>query len=150
MSRELDERVAKAMGWHWDDDWGCLIPPEQKATPGEMWTGWHRDHDDDVLHREPAPGAAFNRIVYNGNFTKIILPEVSTDWAAAWQVVEWMAENRGHGFFLIQDWHGPVVAMSGYYKASFIDQEHWANAASAPEAICRAFLAAMEATCDNS
>ena len=150
MSRELDVRVAKAMGWHWDDDWGCLIPPEQKATPGEMWTGWQYDEEDDAFVRRPTSGTAINGTVYNGNFTKIILPEYSTNIEAAWQVVEWMAENRGHGFFLIQDWHGPVVAMSGYYKVSFIDQAHWANAASAPEAICRAFLAAMEATCDNS
>ena len=141
MSRELDERVARARGWHWDDDWGCLIPPEQKAKPGEMWTGWHRDHDGDDLHRQPVPGAAINRIVYNGDMSKIILPEYSTDIAAAWQVVEWMITGKPWECYLTHQTDGWDCDFSHPGAMGVMAQ----TAPTAPEAICLAFLAAIEA-----
>lgn len=118
--RELDVRIAEALGWKVIryEDGGISVQPVQRYP--------YTTHI--VYCPEDPPMANWNP---------------STDIAAAWELVEWFAKHRGDGFFLIQDWHGPITAGSGYYKASFLDQAHWANAPTAPEAICRAFLAAM-------
>jgi len=139
MNKKLDAQVAKAMGWHWDDDWECLIPPEQKAKPSEMWTGWHRDDDEDDLHREPVPGAAIPGIVYNGNFTKVILPEHSTDDAAMWQVVRCMRER---GWYVAIDWDSRGCSVWISAESKF---PAWVTGPEPAEAVCRAFLAAVEA-----
>ena len=146
MTRELNVQVAEAMGWRWDDAWGCLIPPEQTAGPDEMWTDWHYDHEGDDLHREPAPGAAISGIVYNGNFTKIILPEHSTDIAAAWPLLEiaraWKFSKR-HCFFsaLSDSVNDRVVSEGTRYR---LDWFSGLLLLLEPADICRAFLAALK------
>ena len=144
MSRELDVRVAEALGGRRDDDWGCLIPPEQKAKPDEMWPDWQTDGVD--TWREPVKGHSIEGIVYNGNFTKVIMPHYSTDIAAAWSLVEqfdhfrlahvgetWQVEWAYCGNFhphVMSDATGPRCAC------------RVETAPTAPEAICRAFLKA--------
>jgi len=146
MSRELDVRVAEVMGWHWDDDWGCLIPPEQKAKPDEMWTGWHRDNADDDLHRQPVPEAVVSGIVYDGNLSKIVLPEYSTDndiaaavmedWIEA-DVVLWVRYVQGLRSVVLQNETGEVPDNDESLPGTFVR--------ATPEQRCLAFLAAMEA-----
>ena len=153
MSRDLDVRVAEAMGWRWDDDWECLIPPEQKAKPAEMWTDW-LDNGDGDEYREPVKANTVSGIVYNGNFTKIHLPEFSTDISAAWQVVEWM-KAHGYTYCLSGEedgsagmWFGkPEWFTDDLYQSRTLP---WGRAGTAPEAICLAFLTALEATCAQS
>jgi len=141
MSRELDERVARAMGWHWDDDWGCLIPPEQTGKPEEMWTDWI-DNGYGEEHRAPIKANIVSGTVYNGNFTKIILPEFSSDIAATWQVVEWMITGK--------IWECYIEHQTDGWECSFCEPANkggYGKAPTAPEAICLSFLAAVEEQC---
>lgn len=89
--REMDLRVAEMMGWRWDGDWGCLIPPEQIARPSEMWTDWHAGLHSYEVYREPVKENLVSGIVYSGDSSKIIMPQWSTDIAAAWEVAEKMS-----------------------------------------------------------
>lgn len=144
MSRKLDVRVAEAMGWHWDDDWGCLIPPEQKAKPSEMWTDWIDDGNGDK-YREPIKCHSVIGIVYSGNFTKIILPEYSSDITVAWRVVEWM---RAKGWYFILRWEDAGCSVS-FGKPEWDTSDLYQSrtlptgrSGIVSEAICLAFVAA--------
>jgi len=87
-NEELDVQVAvEVMGWHWDDDWNCYIPPEQKAKPSEMW---RLAVDVGRYVEEPIPENHVPGIAYNGLATQIIMPAWSSDIAAAWKVLERM------------------------------------------------------------
>ncbi len=140
MSRELDVQVAEAMGWHWDDDWGCLIPPEQKAKPDEMWLDWQYDKETHESWRDPALGAAISGIVYNGNFTKIHLPEYGSDIAAARIMEDWINDHCDRLHYV--EAMVSVLRKDGVLPTS---QEWvwWAIAYATPEQRCRAFLTAM-------
>ena len=156
MSREIDVRVAEAMGWHWDDGWGCLIPPEQKASPEEMWTDWQYDGDDGSWWKEPIPGTHVNGVVYNGSSSKIILPEYRTSIAAARAMEDWIEEHGDPiryavalGGIVEQDWRETdTIDMMPW--ADFMRGRDWRLAHATPGQRCRAFLAAMEATCEPS
>jgi hypothetical protein len=87
MGKELDAMVAeKIMGWYWDDDWDCLIPPEQVAKPSEMYVRVS------AFVWEPNGQNLVNGVAYNGDLTKIILPNYSTDISDAWKIVERMTQ----------------------------------------------------------
>jgi len=143
MSREMDERVARAMGWHWDDDWGCLILPQQTAKPCEMWTDWEYDEDADAYVRRPTSGTV-SGVVYNGNFTKIVLPEYSTGIAAARQMEDWI-EEHGSPLRYARAMLGRVFILEPDPVPDCDEQLWWMLLHATPEQRCRAFLAAMEA-----
>jgi hypothetical protein len=70
-----------------------------------------------------------------------VVPRYSTDIAAAWQVVEWSIE-RGYDIDVAIDNDGAEVV----FIPDRCPGETWLERApTAPEAICLAFLAAMEA-----
>ena len=115
MSRELDALVAeKVMGW-----W-------QRTHPEGLWVDWHRP---------------------SGHYADAV-PAFSTDIAAAWEVVEKIHENCGPNrwCFRLEDvgqatnrpigayWCATFEKYSTYYSATEL---------TAPEAICRAALAAV-------
>lgn len=146
MSRELDATVAEVMGWHWDDDWGCLIPPEQTAKPREMWTDWQTDGID--TWREPIKGHAVSGIVYNGNFTKVILPEYSAGIAAARTMEDWIAAQNGVWWRYAHAMD--VVLLEDGGIASQNEEDYaWALLRATPEQRCRAFLKAMGVEVEN-
>ncbi len=98
---ELQVAVAtEVMGWHWDEAWDCLIPPEQKAKPDEMWTDWELDPGG--WFREPIKGTMVSGVSYNGDSSKIILPDYPSDIAAAMRVVEKMRESDDETKFKFQ------------------------------------------------
>ena len=129
-NRELDAKVAELMKWHWDDAWGCLIPPEQKAKPSEMWTEWKTDAEG--LFREPIKGAMVSGLSYNGDSSKVILPHFSTDIAAALPVLEKWTDAE-------------IEKAGGNYRVTLIGAPIvTADAETLPLAICRAALKAVE------
>jgi hypothetical protein len=79
---ELDARIAtEVMGWRFDERWGQIVPPEQKAGPDEMLErcdgGW-----------SAVNGTAVVGLSYNGDLTAIHIPQYSTNIADAWRVLE--------------------------------------------------------------
>jgi len=92
-----NELVAmEILGWRWDDDWGCLVPPGQTAKPSEMWSDWKDGLDEDGFpyeYCEPIQGCTVQGLVYNGGFTKVVLPDFQGDDAAACQVIDRMVEQ---------------------------------------------------------
>ena len=116
--REIDAKVAKALGWEvWRyKDGGISIRDGQGS--------WH------IAFCPSDPSLTWGP---------------STDIAAAWQVVEWMAArgwyygiaNRGDGTEAWFGWPGWATESTG--MSVLLLQ---ANADTAPLAICRAFLAA--------
>ena len=144
--QELDALVAeRVMGWKQDEDWGCLIPPQQRAKPTEMWTPWQRDKNRDVF-REPVKGAAVSGIVYSGDFSSIYLPEWSTDIAAAWKVLDKL--DKDWRISIHQMWDGKAWQCSLEPAGGLtLDPEVprggvFANADTPALAICRAALKA--------
>jgi hypothetical protein len=143
---ELNAKMAELMGWHWDDDWGCLIPPEQFFKPSEMWTEWKFDDDDEgALYREPVKGAMVSGISYNGDSSKIILPDYQGDIAAAMQVFEWLRDRYFSLKIIVWD-HTDKVAIVGHkrqgHNENLGDLEVEAN--TLPLAICLAARMAVE------
>ena len=138
MTKELDVQVAQAMGWHWDDEWGCLIPPEQKAKPAELWTDWQYDGDDDSWWRKPTPGTAVSGIVYNGDMSKIILPEFGADIVAS-RTMERALTTPGQQSDYVYALSTIVTKGVVYPSKEWV----WRMMSATPEQRCRAFLAAM-------
>ena len=139
--RELDAIVAeKVMGWHYDSAWDCLIPPEQRAKPNEMWTEW--EADDDGLVRKPINENYVTGIVYTGDTQKIVLPYYSTDIADAWKVVERLDYKSHTNFSLYTigaNWFCFFKEENVKMDYSWVN-EYEARADTAPLAICRAAL----------
>lgn len=137
--QELDVLVAKAMGWRWDDDWGCLIPPEQIAKPDEMWTDWQW-HVDGGSYRVPVKKHYVSGIKYNGNLTKVVLPHYITDIAAARVMEDWL---EGKGPDQIKAYTTELCSTVGYNHHWTNLKLLWAVAHATPEQRCLAFLKAM-------
>ena len=135
----MDALVAeRVMGWRYSPGWECHIPPEQIAMPDEMWTDWQ--HDAGEFWKEPIKEHHVSGIVYSGDFSKIIMPQWSRDIAAAWEVVEKMAELIGPisvawGSFGTEGNMASVMALVGIPPGVV--------APTAPLAICRAALLAV-------
>ena len=140
MSRELDVQVAQVLGWHWDNKWGCMIPPAQVAGPDEMWTDW-LDNGYGEEYRKPIKAYCLSGVVYNGNFTKILLPEYSTDIVASRTMEDWVEENR------LQARYAQAMVASFLYLDDPIpdtdEQFWWALLHATPEQRCLAFLSAV-------
>lgn len=143
--RELDALVAeKVMKWRWDNDWDCLIPPEQKAKPSEMWTDWQPGLTEDW--REPVKENHVPGVRYNGDSSKIILPHYSTNIAAAWEVVEKLQVTH----YVNVNIHTPFFDGElhwCYFELHKHTDTHplWsASGNTTPLAICRAALKAVE------
>jgi len=106
---ELNKAVAiEVMGWRWDDDWGCLIPPEQIAKPSEMWTERKEKLNADLrtyeVYRDPIPEHHIEGIVYNDNCTKVILPDYQGGMGEAWKVVDKVADSYHCAFSVTRLW----------------------------------------------
>lgn len=139
VGRELDAAVAeRVMGWEWFTavNVNVLVPPEHHWRVQRSWRipGKHGEEDD-------IDSARFYDS-RNGGKQAPVVPAYSTNIAAAWLVVE---ELTAHGLRLSLDMFG-----GDPWWAEFAD-ERWergaqATAPTAPEAICRAALAAMEVT----
>ena len=128
--KELDTKMAELMGWHWDNDWDCLIPPEQKAKPSEMWTEFK--FDDEGIYREPIKGAMISGVSYNGDSSKVILPRYSRDIAAA--------------LLLIKDETDFSIEKAGEnYHVLIVRTMSEGSGKTLPLAICRAAVMAAEA-----
>ena len=124
---ELDKLVAeKVMGWVLTQD-----------GPGEG--AWEDDYSADYGRWMPSdsPGA--------GPHAWETVPSYSTNIAAAWEVVEKVSE--------LSDGHFTLMKFTTHYRAGFQTPvpydsddrfEHWSVADTAPLAICRAALAAVE------
>jgi hypothetical protein len=121
MSRELDKQIAALMGWTWNGK-----------------TAWS------------PTGSANARVRDDGTPIDDPWPFYSTDIAAAWEVVEKISGPEDRNFNIGRRSYG-----TGEWKASF----HWrdgsrepayGNATTAPEAICRAALAAFKEKNDAS
>jgi len=144
---ELDALVVeKVMGWRWDEDWGCLIPPEQTAKPSEMWTDWQKEWDAETrsyeVYREPVRENLVSGIVYSGDSSKIITPRYSTDIAAAWEVALRMIRvPYSYEFYLCQQTDGWDVSFQHPG-----DKGGQAHGETASLAVCRAALKAVEGT----
>lgn len=138
MSRELDAAVAQALGWHWDNKWGCMIPPTQVAPPDEMWTDWLDDGGGEE-YREPIKAYCLSGVVYNGNFTKIILPEYSADIAASRTMEDWIDE---HGLQARYAMAVMSVFLEGDRVPDHDELLWWMLLHATPEQRCLAFLKA--------
>ena len=130
---ELDARIAtEVMGWRFDERWGQIVPPEQKAGPHEIWQPCWDDRDRyEIVDANVVDGVGYT--LCDGR-AKIMIPSYSTDIADAWRVLESFAPDC--------IWAIGVHA-SGYYAAiSGKDAEAGPMqiAATAPLAICRAAL----------
>jgi hypothetical protein len=157
---KINELIAtEVMEWHWSDDWGCLVPPEQKAKPDEMWTPWTLGEEG--WTRKAIEGAAVPGVTYSGIMETVRMPDWTGNIADAWKVVEWIRQNG----YIIKFWSpngGPykgqweviawkrIVSATGEddpeMQAVFEDTEEigtgidMAPAATAPLAICLAAL----------
>ena len=120
---ELDARIAtEVMGWRFDERWGQIVPPEQKAGPFNMWRR--------TAHgQEPIPGTAIVGISYNGDLTAIHVPKYSTDIADAWRVLEHL-QRRARG----DSWNEFAYTRAGNLRLSRM------KASEAALAICQAAL----------
>jgi len=120
MSRELDARVARAMGWKSDPDHGWDVA---------VWI--HPDRG--VCLRDDVDGVPF----------------YSTDIAAARTMEDWIEEHNLHLRYAMA-MLGCVFILEPDPVPDCDEQLWWMLLHATPEQRCRAFLAAMEATCDNS
>lgn len=102
---EMNKLIAtEVMGWRWDDDWGCLVPPEQVAKPSEMWTDWQEGIDEDgstYWYWEPVPGTMVSGVAYNGDASKVILPDFSGDDGQALKVAKKVMNDDFRNHFRI-------------------------------------------------
>lgn len=112
--RELDVRVAEALGWkHYHSTrlpW-LMVPPECES---------------DLASDDPALVIAE-------------IPDYSTDISAAWGLVE-----RINGYIETREYSYGYSEVDWY--SSDADEHYFGRGAKTPEAICRAFLAAMGKT----
>jgi len=140
--REMDVLVAeKVMGWRYSPGWECHIPPEQIAMPDEMWTDWQ--HDAGEFWKEPIKEHHVSGIVYNGDSSKIIMPQWSTKIADAWKVVEKMHKGQ---WMCDLSWRDDVCYGRIVWAVDFVTKDGRCESAddeSAPLAICRAALLAV-------
>ena len=133
-SRALDAQVAeRVMGWKW---YGMSPAFAELAGQDHPWVG-RRALREDASNGVWTVEATLDMPVHDDFST---FPRYSTDMAAAWLVVEKLAAQ---GLRLSLDAFG-----GDPWWAEFAD-EKWergaqATAPTAPEAICRAALAAME------
>ena len=93
----IDAWAAKdVMEWKYSADWNQIIPPEQKAKPDEMWSEWYWEGYDEV--KKPINENHVSGVSYGGDSRTIIIPKYSTDIAAAWVLVEKVADLHGCQF----------------------------------------------------
>lgn len=151
MSRELDARVAKGMGldvigeaWARADHDGAGWFVEDREREGRslqpVWVAhcvceFYPSNEPD-LDDDPVLGH------YPGCFE--VVAHYSTDDAAMWQLVRWM---RAQGWFISIEWDSRGCSVWVSAESKFPE---WAHETEPAEAICLAFLAAMEATCEHS
>ena len=119
MSRELDERVAKAMGW------------ERMQSPAVGWGQRPGPNGVEVLYGLPG---------YSSN---IMASRTMEDWIEKQEGSLWARYAQGLCSVFLQDGTGEDLP-------DFDESLWWMFVRATPEQRCRAFLAAMEATCDNS
>jgi hypothetical protein len=139
--RALDALIAeKVMGWRWRRGAHydvSSVPASQQQhllAPGESVGEQPSGEFTSIVEGDWPP--ADGRIIWNH------MPEYSTDIAAAWLVVERM---RADGWWpevkYLVDWDNAAK----WYAACHRPPHQWsATAATAPLAICRAALAALE------
>lgn len=156
MDEQLNRQVAvEVMGWRFDEDWGCLIPPEQRAKPSEMWTGWEEGVDEDGLpdiYKEPVDENHVPGAVYTHGHKKIRLPDYSGDMGEAWEVVEKIAQDydcniavwRFSGRKNTPPYQGLIGGGDLRYVSPYLSVKVYAE--SAPLAIC---LTALKAVRDS-
>ena len=139
MSRELDVRAARVMGLAIGTQCPCDPKDDIQDIHGWQWqcencgtTGYidRKSFGTDISHNTP-------------------ILEYSTDWAAAGQVVEWMRER---GWYVVIDWGRDFcwVTFGRFERNAAESQIPHGEAETPAEAICLAFLAAMEAQCTPS
>ncbi len=105
--------IAKLMKWYWDDDWGCLIPPEQLGKPEDMWTKWKIDTDGN-LYRSPIRNNVVSGISYNGDLSKVVLPDYSGDISLTMQAVEYMRTEREFFITIVPQMDGYLISVSDF------------------------------------
>ena len=156
MSRELDARVARALGLDVVGEGRC-----QKYEHGEwgVSTGWPKEVTPAWPIRPIYVAHCvcdledFDGMPMFGHFWGCldVVSEYSTDIAAAWQVVEWMCERGywcemrtpfGTGDHNDGYWCGFTPHLTSGWNGV---PDDWTSAPTLPEAICLSFLAAMEA-----
>lgn len=121
---------------------------EQDAEVAEKIFGYTLDYEFEELHGAPCVKELRDQYDEWG-----VLPAYSTDVAAAWLVVEKLTpvyRVSVHQFF--QQWQCTLERRDGKARMPIglpHDGDVSATAPTAPEAICRAALAAMEKTHGN-
>ena len=136
MSRELDARVARAMGWTL---WGDFYPVNAWIGSDGLTTGYCDQPwmEDDLEWYGDLPSMISGLGVW----------APSTDIAAAFQVVEWMEQRTpSHMLALarhIDEWAAWFSVP--LHHPEYNTRQYGRLAPTAPEAICLVFLAAMEA-----
>lgn len=122
--------------------WESMTPRERDALVAEMVMGWGAV----VMGATSVAGGVEPGSHYPG---AVPVPPYTTDIAAAWRVVEHMA-NDGFDFEVSGDpYDGDESRFAYFYKgdsnapwkSGTVEAKAWASAA--PEAICRAALRAM-------
>jgi len=138
MSRELDDRVAKALGYEvmgWEPS-----RPDPEAPTWYVWSWADEKHPVYLAHCicDIVDEWDEEEILSCGHYAGCleVVPFYSTDIAAAWELVE-MAAGRG--------WVVTVRQMRRGKAKVRIGLPFSAEASTAPEAICKAFLAWKEA-----
>lgn len=156
MSREIDSEVAKALGIPvigtmpcWNTGRGCIVwlkGPNSIVDPEIEDCPVYPDYDRRAVckdkHNEWQTGIQCSN---NDRFCCLTpVLEYSSKIEGAWQVVEWMRE-KGWEFYLSwepsdngQAWG---VAFMFYGDGPKEYRHHYKEARTAPEAICRTFLA---------
>ena len=131
--RELDALVAeKVMGFHWVDEWQGQ-PGPYLVSPHGYLAGWRRDDGGITAHLD-------------GVTPDVVLPNYSTDIAAAWEVVENLADrgwkvdvqNRYYPCWAVHV-HFPVPDYRNVFETSEL------LVGAVPFAICLAALKAVGA-----
>ena len=80
-AEQLNQAIAREVfGWRWSTAWSGLIPPEQTATPVEMW-------EDSEFGRIAAPGKAVPGVHYNGDLNRIHIPDFCRDMGEAFSIL---------------------------------------------------------------
>jgi hypothetical protein len=134
--RETDALVAeRVMGWAWQTKDGStrwLAPPAQCGDFG---------HERPASGDEALEGAWW--LEAKPSDLHWIVPHYSTDIAAAWQVVESVVE-RGYMVTVVQE-DDAAVRVYLDHPSQVEDLDEIGVAPTAPLAICRAALAAVEA-----